>query len=124
MILTLALMLAATCAFAQFNEEMRMFTKCYGASCEGRSLWGKVRVVKKGFAHFNVYCARGIYDFPVTMVDKEKPNRDEWRILGPDAKEEEDFSVRFVENRESADFVIRITNPEKIPAWLKYAIIP
>ncbi len=119
--LTLVFTVMALCGFAQLDFDHRIFTKQYGTVSEGRSLWGDVCVVKEGFADFYVYvnsCHHcNDYDLNITIVDHGKAGWDEWHFVTKPTKKS--FSVRFVDCRETADFVIRIDNPEMVPSWLK-----
>ena len=111
--------------FGQLDYEHRMFYKSRGTYDDAKTLSGDVRVVLKGYADYYVYvnsCHHcHDYDLNITLVDG-KAGWDEWRLLPPDSKKKEWFSVRFVKDRRGADFVIRIDNPDKIPAWLKETV--
>ena len=125
--LILAFALAAVSGFAQLDIDRRVCTKTYGMVSEGYSTWGEFLVVDKGFANFYVYvnpCHHcHDWDLNITLVDCN-PHYDEWKLVRATNKpEDEVVRVRFVDSRESADFVIRIENPEKIPAWLKDKIV-
>lgn len=125
----LLLILVLFSAIACFGREFkgldyynRMCYKTYGTVTIGRSLWGDVRVVKSGFADFYVYATKTYHDFgdyiiDITLVDGDA-GTDQWHLLSPNSTKEESFSVMFVEY-ETADFCIRIKNPEKIPQALK-----
>ena len=120
-------LLAAASCYAQLDKDRRVCTKTYGLVSEGYSTWGEFLVVDKGFANFYVYvnsCHHcHDYDLNITLVDKN-PHWDEWKLVQTTNKpDDEVVKVRFVNSRESADFVIRIENPEKIPSWLKKTIV-
>ena len=107
--------------FGQLDYERRMFYKSRGTYDDAVSLYGDVRVVLKGYADYYVFVSTLTHDLEITLVDG-KAGWDEWHLLPPDSKKKEWFSVRFVNEPESADFIIRIKNPDKIPAWLKCKI--
>lgn len=125
--LILAFAIATVSGFAQLDIDRRVCTKTYGMVSEGYSTWGEFLVVDKGFANFYVYvnpCHHcHDYDLNITLVDTN-PHWDEWKLVRTTNKpDDEVVKVRFVDCRESADFVIRIENPERIPVWLKDKIV-
>ena len=125
-ILATIILVSISC-YGQLDIDRRVCTKTYGLVSEGYSTWGEFLVVDKGFANFYVYvnpCHHcHDWDLNITLVDKN-PHYDEWKLVRTTNKpDDEVVKVRFVDSRASADFVIRIENPEKIPAWLKDKIV-